>query len=170
MTGSHRHTDNIIQENILPHFEYCCPLLLGISKTLNSKIERANQYALRTLLKLGNTVDYEYCLKLASMESLKRRRIEHALTLFFKCYILRGPSNISNFFTPRDNLYNLRASKLNVKQPSYNNLYMHNSFHYIISHFWNHLPSAAKASTTMSQFRSYSKKAKLSGCRCTKCT
>ena len=92
-------TDTLItlyKTYVLPHFEYCCPLLLVISKTLNSKIERANHYALRTLLKLGNTVDYEYCLKLTSMETLKRRRIEHTLILFFKCYVLRGPSYISN--------------------------------------------------------------------------
>ena len=29
---------------VLPNFEYCSPLLLGISRTLNNKLERANHY------------------------------------------------------------------------------------------------------------------------------
>ena len=43
---------------ILPHLEYCSPLLLGINKTLSSKLESVNKYALKTLLNLGNSVDY----------------------------------------------------------------------------------------------------------------
>ena len=33
---------------LLPHVEYCSPLLTGINKTLNSKLESANKYALKT--------------------------------------------------------------------------------------------------------------------------
>lgn len=32
---------------VLPNFEYCSPLLLEISRTLDNKLERANHYALR---------------------------------------------------------------------------------------------------------------------------
>ena len=39
---------------VLQHLEYCCPLLLGISKALKNNIERTNQYAIKTLLNLGN--------------------------------------------------------------------------------------------------------------------
>ena len=42
---------------ILPHLEYCSPLLLGINKSLNNKLESANCYALKALLSLGNSVD-----------------------------------------------------------------------------------------------------------------
>ena len=35
---------------VLPHLEYCCPLLLGISKALNNNIERTNHWAIKTLL------------------------------------------------------------------------------------------------------------------------
>ena len=38
-----------------PNFEYCSPLLLGISRTLNNKLERANHYALRSILNPGTT-------------------------------------------------------------------------------------------------------------------
>ena len=35
---------------LLPHLEYCSPLLIGINKTLNTKLESANKYALKTLV------------------------------------------------------------------------------------------------------------------------
>ena len=38
-------------------------------------------------------------------------------------------------------IYNLRGSGLNVEQPSYNSLVMHNSFLYMIAHMWNQLPA-----------------------------
>ena len=41
---------------VLTNFEYCSPLLLGILRTLNNKLERANHYALRCILNLGNSV------------------------------------------------------------------------------------------------------------------
>ena len=34
---------------LLPHLEYCSPLLIGKNKTLNSKLESANKYVLKTL-------------------------------------------------------------------------------------------------------------------------
>ena len=36
---------------LFPHLEYCSPLLIGINKTLNSKLESANKYALKTPIK-----------------------------------------------------------------------------------------------------------------------
>jgi hypothetical protein len=41
---------------VLPHLEYCSPLLIGISKTLKNKLENANYYGLHTLTKLGRNV------------------------------------------------------------------------------------------------------------------
>ena len=37
---------------ILPHFDYCSPLLIGINQTLSDKLENANYYVLRTLFNL----------------------------------------------------------------------------------------------------------------------
>ena len=45
---------------VLPHLEYCCPLLLGISKVLKNNIERTNHYAIKTLLNLGNSAIYDF--------------------------------------------------------------------------------------------------------------
>ena len=37
---------------MLPHLEYCSPLLFGINKTLNIKLESANYYTSKILLNL----------------------------------------------------------------------------------------------------------------------
>ena len=124
---------------VLPHIEYCSPLLLGISKSLKNTIERANHYAIKSLLNLGNSATYDLCLATADMGTLEQRRIVQSLILFFKCFRLNGPNYISHFFTPRITNYNLRGNGLNVVQPSYNRLVMHNSFLYQIAHIWNQL-------------------------------
>ena len=68
---------------LLPHLEYCSPLIIGINKTLNSKIESANKYALKTLLHLGNNFDYDTILSLSDMQSLERRRSYSSLVLLY---------------------------------------------------------------------------------------
>ena len=57
---------------VLPHLEYCCPLLLGISKVLKNNIERTNHYAIKTLANLGNSATYDFCLAMADMASLSK--------------------------------------------------------------------------------------------------
>ena len=59
---------------ILPHLEYCSPLLLGINKSLNNKLETANCDAFKALLNLGNSLDYNSILSIVNMQSLEYRR------------------------------------------------------------------------------------------------
>jgi len=59
---------------VLPHIEYCCPLLLGISKSLKTTIERANHYAIKSSLNLGNST-YDLCLAMVAMDTLEQRCI-----------------------------------------------------------------------------------------------
>ena len=86
---------------LLPHLEYCSPLLIGINKTLNSKLESANKYALKTLLNLGNNLDYDTILSLSDMQSLEHRRYYSSLVLLYKCMNSNGPQYIKNFFHTR---------------------------------------------------------------------
>ena len=76
---------------VLPHFDYCCPLLLGIRKCLNNKLEKANYYVLKTPLRMGNSTSYESLMNLATMNSLEQRRYEHSLIIAFKSNRLQGP-------------------------------------------------------------------------------
>lgn len=53
---------------VLPDFEYCSPLLLGILRTLNYKLECANHYALRFILNFENSVTYGACLSIKNQK------------------------------------------------------------------------------------------------------
>ena len=63
-------TISLYKVYVLPHLEYCCPLLLGISKALKNNIESTNYYAIKTFLNLGNSATYDFCLAMAAMDTL----------------------------------------------------------------------------------------------------
>ena len=72
---------------MLPHLEYCYPLLLGISKALKNNMKSNNHDAIKTLLNLGNLATYDivscFCLAMAAMDTLEQtRRILQSLILF----------------------------------------------------------------------------------------
>ena len=92
---------------VVPHYDYCSPLLLGIRKTITHKLESVNSFALRTLLNQASNTGYDHVLGLSSMSSIEHRRYEQSLMLFYKCV----------------KQYNLRNSGLNVEQPSYSGLF-----------------------------------------------
>ena len=153
---------------LLPHLEYCSPLLLGINKTLNKKLESANHYALKALLNFGNSLDYDSILSAVNMQSLEHRRYYQPLVLPGN-----GPDYISDLFEPRILRYNLRNSDHNLTQPSYNNRYYHHSFTYKASHMWTQLPSYIKRSTELSEYRKHLRSFNLTilraSCKCNFC-
>lgn len=66
-------TNNLLllyRSSVLSHFEYCNSLLMGIGKTLNSKLEDANCYGLRTIINMGKSTDYESILRMVDMDTL----------------------------------------------------------------------------------------------------
>ena len=54
---------------VLAHFEYCNSLLIGISRTLNKKLEDANYYGLRTIMKTGKSTNNQSVLRMADMNT-----------------------------------------------------------------------------------------------------
>ena len=66
---------------ILPHLEYCSPLLLGINKTLNKKLASANYFALKVLFNFGNSFNYDSILSIVNMQSLEHRQYYQSLVL-----------------------------------------------------------------------------------------
>ena len=125
---------------LLPHLEYCSPLLIGINKTLNAKVESANKYALKTLLNLCNNLDYDTILSLSDMQSLEHRCYYCSLVLLYKCMNSNGLQYMKNFFQTCYTKYNLRSRGIILEQSGYNNKFFHHSFTYIVSRLWNKLP------------------------------
>jgi hypothetical protein len=89
--------------SVLPHLEYCGPVLVGITKSLSSKLEDANYYIthFRTLSGLSKSDSYESILKSINMRTLEHRRYYQVLLLLFKCIKNKGPNYINDFFKLR---------------------------------------------------------------------
>ena len=121
---------------ILPHFDYCSPLLMGINQTLSNKLENANYYVLRTLLNLPKFISYEQILLQYNLDSIKHRRLVQVLTLLYNGY----SNHISNMFRIKSCAYNLRGNGSRLDQPAPNTSFKHRSFSYIACRLWNNLP------------------------------
>ena len=96
---------------ILPHLEFCSPLLLVIGKVEQGKMEDSNEYPLRTLLGVPKSTTYETLLKRAGIQTLHQRRPFQSLILRFKCLNGQGPSYISNNFNIKQTKYKLRGMR-----------------------------------------------------------
>ena len=153
---------------ILPHFDYCSPLLIGINQTLSDKLENANYYVLRTLFNLPKSISYKQILLQYNLDSIKHRRMVQALTLVYKSY----PNYISNMFRTKNCVYNLRGNGSRLDQPAPNTGFKHRSFSYIACRLWNKIPLHVREDPNLKNFMAKLKQLKLSQdeCRCYFCS
>ena len=154
---------------ILPHFDYCSPLLIGINQTLSDKLENANYYVLRTLFNLPKSISYKQILLQYNLDSIiKHRRMVQALTLVYKSY----PNYISNMFRTKNCVYNLRGNGSRLDQPAPNTGFKHRSFSYIACRLWNKIPLHVREDPNLKNFMAKLKQLKLSQdeCRCNFCS
>ena len=105
---------------ILPHLEYCSPLLVGIGLVQSNRIEKANYYILRTLLSYAKSVPYDHLLKIVDISNLRVRRIRQSLILLYKCLYCYGPQYIREFFNYRRTNYSLRGDGTVLTLPKFN--------------------------------------------------
>ena len=139
---------------VLPHLEYCSPLLLGIGKIEANKLEDTNYYILRTILGLSKSLTYEYILKrYASMGSLAERRYIQSLMLVYKSVNNDGPIYINELFKLKIVKYNLRDIGTRLEQPNFNLEWLHRSFSYVTSTLWNNLPVQIRESKNIKSFK-----------------
>ena len=118
---------------ILPHFEYCSPLLLGVTNGLRDKLEKANCFGLRSVLKLPHDCSYDDALHLGKLQSLERRRSCYSLSLVHQALAsTRGPNYIKELFQIQQSRYNLRGGPLGLAQPTSNSKWTHRSFTYLV--------------------------------------
>ena len=125
---------------ILPHLEYCSPLLLGISDGLNTKLEDTNYFILRTILGLSKSTEYSHLLNMGHLQTLLARRRFQALVLLYKCMNGQGPSYLSERFNVLNVDYDLRSGGSRLKLPPFHLECLHKSFSYICASLWNGIP------------------------------
>ena len=157
---------------ILPHLEYCAPVLVGLSSGLCNKLELTNQYAIRTLLNMAKSNSYSTLLDQVGLKTLEHRRYSYALCLFYKCLYNMGPNNIREMFLFRTNKYDLRGF-CKLDQPIYFSRFMHRSYQYVTTRLWNNLPDYVRRAPSLNIFKSMLDEVNLTTsveCDCNFCT
>ena len=144
---------------ILPHLEYCGPLMLGLGKVQSDRLDNANYYILRSVLGYGKTVPYEQILSTVELSNLKKRRIYQSMVLVYKSLYGDGPEYIKNLFSFRKTHYSLRGDGYKLAIPRFNLLWKKKSFSYMAANVWNSLPSKVHNTASLTEFKSNLKKA-----------
>ena len=104
---------------VLPHLEYCSPLLLGVGNAETTKIETTNYFILRTILGYSKSVSYDFLLKMADIKSLKKRGQFQSLVMLYRCLYDKGAPYIREFFNFKDVQYNLRGLSTRLNLPPF---------------------------------------------------
>ena len=138
---------------ILPHLEYCGPLLLGVGNTQANKLEDTNYYILRSILGFGRQTPYEFLLKTVGISSLEQRRKFQALVLVYKCLHNQAPSYIQDLFNFKVSSYNLRGSGTILELPRCNLEWRHKSFSFIAARIWNSIPPFVRDANDLLTFK-----------------
>ena len=95
---------SIYNSFVLPHLEYCSPLLLGVGKVQASRLKDADFYILRSILGYGKTISRQELLGIVNMKTLEHRRLCSLLLLLYKSLFCNGPSYIRDFFSFKDSM------------------------------------------------------------------
>ena len=94
-------------------------------------------------------------LNICSLQSFDHIRRFQSLVLLYKCLKSNGPSYILKFFNEREVAYNRRDNTDKIQQPSYQSLYLHNSFTFITSNMWNQLSPYNRSASSVNVFRTH---------------
>ena len=129
---------------VLPHLEYCSPLLMTCDGPLTGKLERAQERTIRTLLRVPRDHSYDQALSRVKLKRLSHRRAEQALILVFKAVHGTGASYINEMFVLRDIGRDLRGNcVLRVPRPARE--LGRRSFACRAGGLWNGLPNNVRA-------------------------
>ena len=130
---------------ILPHLEYCRPLLLGVGNTQANKLEDTSYYILRSILGFGRQIPYEFLLKTVFISPLEQRRKFPAL--------VPAPSYIQDLFNFKVCSCNLRGSGTILEMPRCNLEWRHKSFSFIADRIWNSIPPFVRDANDLITFK-----------------
>ena len=112
---------------ILPHFDYCCPVWVGMSGCLSDKLQKLQ---------------------------LSLRRKKQKALIMYKTLNELAPDYLQCLFTERHvNDYNLRNLEGKLSLPKPNTNYLKGSFCYSGACFWNNLPQDSKSVCSIGQFK-----------------
>jgi len=158
----------IMKTFIQSQFNYCPLVWMFHNRTLNNKINRLHERALRLVYKDQHS-SFQELLNLDNSITIHHRNLQKLATEMFKIKNHLAPPKMQEIFTEHKNVHNLRKNKdwesHNVRTVSYGK----ETFSYLGPKTWELVPSHIKESTSLNDFKQKIKQWKPVGCSCRLC-
>ena len=149
-------------------FNYCPLVWMFHSRTMNNRINRIHERALRIAYK-NNEASFEQLLLIDNSFSIHERNIQKLATEIYKVKNNLSPDFMRNIFSEIDKLYDLRK-KNNLKTSNVKTVYYGTeTVSFRGPEIWSMLPEDIKNSETLQEFKIKVKKWKPEGCTCRLC-
>ncbi len=101
----------VYQALIQPHFDYCRSVCDGLGETLNSKLQKLQNRAVRVITRFSYDTNAAVLLDTLHLDNLSLRRKTFKAGLMFKTLKGNTPTYLQNLFSVRGSEYNLSNFK-----------------------------------------------------------
>ena len=158
----------VMKTFIQSQFNYCPLVWMLDNRTLNNKINRLHERALRIVCK-NNNLTFQELLEKDGSVTIHHRNLQRQATEMYKIKNHLSPLPMQELFTEKNNKHDLRNKRswesYNVRTVSYGT----ETIRYRGPKIWEIVPIEVKESTTLAGFKAKIKKWKPRGCTCRLC-
>ena len=145
---------NIYNAFILPHLEYCAPVLVVLSPGLSNKLELSNQFAFGTLMNIAKSYSYGDLLTLVNLKSLEHRRYSQALILFTNACTMWGLITLRKCFYSVKMIMTLEVFGSLISPRIILDTCTGHIITVMTSRLWNNLPDCVRKAPSLNSFKS----------------
>lgn len=140
---------------ILPYFDYCCLVILDISKEEDTRLQRALNACVRFIFSIRRDVHITPYLNRLGWLKLNLRRNYFLGVFLYKLFLYHKPLSLFEQFTPLSShsSRSTRAAPDSLVIPKHRTSVYGHSFLVTATKYWNSLPSEVKISSTVSSFK-----------------
>ena len=150
------------------HFSYCPLIWMFHSRTLNGKINRIHERALRIVYK-DHRLTFQELLDLDGTVTIHHRNLQKLAIEMYKVKHNLAPEILSNIYVRKQIPYNLRNAPIwatsNIKSVSYGS----ETLSFRGPKTWNMLPDDIQNASCLNEFKRKIKTWKPTGCTCRLC-
>ena len=158
----------IMRTFIENEFNYCPLTWMFHNRTLNNKINKLHERALR-LVYNNETSNFSELLSMDHAFTIHERNLQKLATLMYKVKNNISPVIVSNIFNTQEISYNLRNEKIWEKSNVRTTLYGTETISYRGPEIWRNVPENIRNSESLCKFKKEIKSWKPLGCTCRLC-
>ena len=158
----------LIRTFIKNEFNYCPLTWMFHNRTLNNKINKLHERALRIVYS-NETSSFEDLLQKDKSFTIHERKLQKLGRLMYQVKNNLCPKIVKDVFLIREILYNLRNKCIWESQNLRTNFYGTETISFRGPKIWMTIPDSIKNSTSLTTFKQAIKRWKPSGCTCRLC-